>query len=96
MGLLPFIVVGDGLLCLGWGGGSYFTHFCTVCVCVCPRAAAKAWPSACNRHSSFAGILLCQRLGPALMFPNAVVSALLCLEQVHCVGRAGPWEGSVP
>lgn len=30
------------------------------------------------------------------MFPNAVVSELLCWEQVHCVGRAGPWEGSVP
>lgn len=27
------------------------------------------------------------------MFPNAVVSELLCSEQVHCVGQAGPWEG---
>lgn len=41
MGLLPFVVVGDGLFCLGlvWVFvfflDSYFTHFCSVCVCVC-------------------------------------------------------------
>lgn len=36
MGLLPFIVVGDGLLCLGWGG-AHILHTFALCVCVCVR-----------------------------------------------------------